>query len=58
MKEALSSLALGIMVGIIFRAFKLPVPAPNVFPGITGIFGLYLGWKLLELFLKGSWRIF
>lgn len=48
----LQALLLGTMVGAIFGAFKLNVPAPSTLAGIMGVVGLWLGWisvgKLLE----------
>ncbi|QOL24911.1 DUF1427 family protein [Thalassotalea sp. LPB0316] len=43
MTEVLLALLTGIIVGIIFTALKLPIPAPPVLSGIVGIFGVYLG---------------
>ena len=43
MIEILAALATGILVGIIFSLFKLPLPAPPVLSGIVGIFGIYVG---------------
>ena len=40
----------GFLVGIIFSAIKLPLPAPPVLAGILGIVGIYLGgatWKII-----------
>ena len=33
----------GAVVGGIFSAFKLPIPAPPVFAGLMGIVGLWIG---------------
>ena len=47
-KDPFIALITGLLVGLIFSAVKLPIPAPPVFPGIVGIFGIYLGsviWK-------------
>lgn len=33
----------GAILGAIFAAFKLPVPAPPVFPAVMGIVGIWLG---------------
>jgi len=41
--EILAALATGILVGVIFSLFKLPLPAPPVLSGIVGIFGIYAG---------------
>lgn len=43
MIEIIASLATGVLVGVIFSMFKLPLPAPPVLSGIVGIFGIYLG---------------
>lgn len=48
MKEILLALLAGLICGIVFRAIKLPIPAPPVLSGIMGIIGIYLGYKLLE----------
>jgi len=47
-KDPFLALVTGLVVGLIFSAVKLPIPAPPVLPGIIGIFGIYLGallWK-------------
>ncbi len=51
MKEIIFSVLTGFGCGIIFAAFKLPVPAPPVFAGLMGIFGLWLGYGLVGRFL-------
>lgn len=43
MIEIMLALATGIFVGILFSLLKLPTPAPPVFSGIMGIFGIYMG---------------
>ena len=45
----MKSLLIGILCGMIFALFKLPIPAPVVFEGVLGIFGLFLGYKLITL---------
>lgn len=37
------SLITGLIVGFLFSALKLPLPAPPVFSGILGIVGIWLG---------------
>lgn len=37
----------GAILGGIFAAFKLPVPAPPVFPAVMGILGIWLGAALI-----------
>ena len=39
----LLSLLTGFIVGVLFTALKLPLPAPNAIAGIMGILGIYLG---------------
>ncbi|UII55781.1 DUF1427 family protein [Cytobacillus spongiae] len=48
MKLVLLSLITGFAVGFIFALFKLPIPAPPALAGITGIVGIYLGFKAFE----------
>ncbi|RJG42418.1 XapX domain-containing protein [Motilimonas pumila] len=43
MQEALLALFAGFVVGVIFTAVKLPIPAPPVLSGVLGIVGVYLG---------------
>ncbi len=48
MSEVFIALLVGIVTGLIFSIFKLPIPAPPappVLPGIIGIVGVYLGSK-------------
>lgn len=47
MKEILMTTLVGAMVGGIFSAFKLPIPAPPVFAGLMGIVGLWIGYALV-----------
>jgi XapX domain-containing protein len=47
MKQIILSLITGFGCGIIFAAFKLPVPAPPVFAGVAGIMGLWAGYAIL-----------
>lgn len=51
---SLLALFTGFIVGVLFTALKLPLPAPNAFAGITGILGIYLGnlaWpQIIKLF--------
>jgi XapX domain-containing protein len=48
MKDILLSIVTGFGCGIVFAAFKLPVPAPPVFAGVAGIIGLWLGYYILS----------
>jgi len=52
MKEILLSIVTGFGCGVIFAAFKLPVPAPPVFAGVAGIIGLWLGYDVITKFIS------
>ncbi|PLR79781.1 XapX domain-containing protein [Bacillus canaveralius] len=49
MKVVILALITGFIVGFIFALFKLPIPAPPALAGITGIVGIYLGFKVFEM---------
>lgn len=51
MKEIFMTTLTGMGVGAIFSIFKLPVPAPPVFAGLMGIFGLWLGYGIIGRFI-------
>ncbi|GGD00889.1 XapX domain-containing protein [Pontibacillus salipaludis] len=48
MKVIFLSIITGFLVGFIFALFKLPIPAPPALAGVTGIVGIYLGFKAYE----------
>ncbi len=55
MQTLLLSLLAGFLVGVLFSAIKLPLPAPPVLSGVLGIVGIYLGgaayqWALTHWF--------
>ncbi len=52
MPVALLSLLTGIAVGIIFRLFRLPIPAPAVIEGIMGVVGLWVGFEVGSVVLR------
>jgi len=39
------ALLAGFIVGMLFTAIKLPLPAPPKLAGIVGILGIYVGYK-------------
>ncbi|MGY5540487.1 XapX domain-containing protein [Vibrio brasiliensis] len=43
MNEVILALLSGLIVGVVFTAIKLPIPAPPVMSGVVGIIGVYLG---------------
>lgn len=52
MKDIIFSILTGFGCGVIFAAFKLPVPAPPVFAGVAGIIGLWLGYDVIIRFIS------
>ncbi|WP_408959130.1 XapX domain-containing protein [Natrinema sp. 74] len=50
MSMQLTALALltGLVTGALFRVLNIPIPAPPELPGLMGIVGIYLGYKLIE----------
>jgi XapX domain-containing protein len=52
MKEVLLSLVAGLLVGVLFKIIKLPIPAPPVLSGVVGIVGVYLGAVLVDWVAK------
>ncbi|WP_173918541.1 XapX domain-containing protein [Halobacillus sp. Marseille-Q1614] len=45
MKEVILALLAGFIVGFLFAAIKLPIPAPPALAGVAGIVGVYLGFR-------------
>ncbi|AIU68419.1 DUF1427 family protein [Vibrio coralliilyticus] len=43
MNEVFLAALAGFVVGVLFSAIKLPIPAPPALAGVMGIFGVYLG---------------
>lgn len=42
------ALLTGVVTGALFRFLNVPIPAPPELPGIIGIVGIYVGYKLIE----------
>jgi XapX domain-containing protein len=53
MKDIILTTLVGAVVGGIFSAFKLPIPAPPVFAGLMGIVGLWIGYALITKIVVG-----
>jgi len=51
MRDIIMTTLVGAMVGGIFSAFKLPIPAPPVFAGLMGIVGLWIGYGIVQRFI-------
>lgn len=52
MKEIILALVAGVVVGMLFKFLKLPLPAPPVFSAVVGVFGVYFGGVLVEWIAK------
>jgi len=50
MDYTLTALALltGLLTGALFKFVGAPIPAPPELPGIMGIVGIYLGFKIVD----------
>jgi XapX domain-containing protein len=44
--SAITSLMVGILVGLTFGFTRMPVPAPATLAGLTGVIGITAGWQL------------
>lgn len=46
----LTALALltGLLAGALFSFFQVPIPAPPELPGVMGIVGIFLGYRIVE----------
>ncbi|MUV36715.1 hypothetical protein JNUCC1_00519 [Lentibacillus sp. JNUCC-1] len=38
----------GILLGVVFSVFDLPIPAPPNLAGVMGIVGVFLGYALIS----------
>ncbi|WP_367987843.1 XapX domain-containing protein [Vibrio sp. NTOU-M3] len=52
MNEVILALFSGLIVGVVFTAIKLPIPAPPVMSGVVGIIGVYLGSVVYTNFIS------
>jgi XapX domain-containing protein len=46
------SLLVGIVIGVVFKSMKLPVPVPHDFSGIVGLIGMFVGSALVDVAAK------
>lgn len=55
MSTQLTVLALltGLFAGAFFRFLHVPIPAPPELPGIMGIVGIFVGYRLIDHFNVG-----
>ena len=47
-KLVVLSLFTGLLTGALFRYLEIPIPAPPELPGLVGIVGIYLGYKVVD----------
>ncbi|WP_226036808.1 DUF1427 family protein [Aquibacillus saliphilus] len=52
MKELILSLVAGLVIGVVFKLLRLPLPAPPVLAGVLGIVGVYSGGVLFDWISK------
>lgn len=52
MTEIVIAILAGFVVGILFSALKLPIPAPPVLSGVMGIVGVYFGGKAYTMMIE------
>jgi XapX domain-containing protein len=52
MKEVILATVAGMLVGILFKFLKLPLPAPPVFSAVMGVFGVWFGGMIVEYIMK------
>jgi XapX domain-containing protein len=52
LKEVVLALIAGLIVGMIFKFMRLPLPAPPVFSAVVGVFGVYFGGVLASWMVK------
>lgn len=48
-RTAILGLVTGLIVGIVFGALDVPIPAPPEIAGLLGIVGIYLGYKVVTV---------
>ncbi|MFP5595566.1 XapX domain-containing protein [Kluyvera sp. 142486] len=48
MKEIIMSSGIGFGIGALFTLCRLPIPAPNVLPGVLSILFMYFGYLAVK----------
>ena len=43
----------GIITGLVFGFFEVPIPAPPSLAGVMGIVGIFLGYRIMDYFDYG-----
>ncbi|RSL31926.1 DUF1427 family protein [Salibacterium salarium] len=52
MKDLFLSLVAGIVIGVVFKFLRLPLPAPPVLAGVLGVAGVYFGGIIVDWLYK------
>ncbi len=52
MCSLLISLGVGLVIGILFKSLKLPVPVPHGLGGMIGLVGMFAGSELVSVFSR------
>lgn len=52
MAVLLIALGVGLIIGVIFKSLKLPIPVPHDFAGVVGVIGMFLGSALMDVVYK------
>lgn len=52
LKELTLSLVTGMLAGFLFAKLSLPIPAPPTIDAFMGIFGVWLGSVLVDVFYR------
>lgn len=51
MKEIGLALLSGLIVGMVFKFVKLPIPAPPLLSGVMAILGVWLGATMIDVIM-------
>ncbi|WP_044957710.1 XapX domain-containing protein [Halarchaeum acidiphilum] len=43
-----AALLVGVATGVVFAGLRVPLPAPPSLPGVVGIIGIYIGYRVVE----------
>lgn len=52
--QLLIALVVGLVIGILFKSLKLPVPVPHGLGGLVGLIGMYLGSEIVGAIINLS----
>lgn len=52
MTEIMLSTLAGVIIGLVYTAIKLPIPAPPVFSGVMAIAGVWFGHHLMHFIMN------